>query len=60
MELPQDPYMLLSMINMKLRDGGFDSFEQMCETLDLDSDEITQKLGAAGFTYQPAPVNQFK
>lgn len=60
MELPSDPYMLLSAINMKLRDGGYSSFEEMCRVLDLDEAAIRDTLKAAGFEYMPAPVNQFR
>ena len=52
--------MLLSVINMKLRDGGYDSFDELCTALDLDKDQIETKLKAAGFVYMPAPVNQFR
>lgn len=52
--------MLLSMVNMKLRDGGYESFDEMCRALDLDAEAIKSRLAAAGFEYMPAPVNQFR
>lgn len=48
--IPNDPIMLLSFINMKLRDN-YSSFEILCEDMDISADEITQKLSAAGFEY---------
>ena len=46
--IPNDPIMLLSFINMKLRDN-YSSFENLCEGMDISADEITEKLSAAGF-----------
>lgn len=50
--------MLLSFINMKLRDE-FDSFEELCDVLDIDSAEIVEKLCAIGYEYNKE-LNQFK
>lgn len=55
--LPQDPVMLLSMVNMKLRDQYL-SLDALCEDLDEDREEIIRKLSALGYTYDPAQ-NQF-
>ena len=46
--LPKDPIMLLSFVNMKLRDfyGSLDAF---CEEMDADKQELTEKLAAAGY-----------
>ena len=41
--IPKDPVMLLSYINTQLRDF-YDSFEDLCKALDLDENEIKQKL----------------
>lgn len=60
MTLPEDPKMLLSVINMKLRDGGYANFEELCCAEDLDGAEIEKRLASAGFEYMPAPVNQFR
>ena len=49
--LPQDPMILLSYVNTKLRDD-YDSLEALCEDLDLDRDALEQKLAAAGFAYR--------
>lgn len=56
--LPKDPYMLLSMINMKLRDQ-YSSMDELCDDLDEDKGAIDEKLVAAGFAYDET-VNQYK
>ena len=56
--LPNDPNMLLSYINMKLRDQ-YDSLESLCDGLDEDKEEIVSKLASAGYTYNET-ANQFK
>lgn len=48
--LPKDPYMLLSLVNMKLRDC-FDSLDALCDDLGVSVKEITEPLEAAGFKY---------
>ena len=42
--IPKDPVMLLSFINLKLRDY-YSSFEALCDDLDVDGKEITERLG---------------
>ena len=59
MTIPEDPFMLLSFINMKLRDGDYESLEDLCASLDCDAAEITQQLQKAGFDYMPA-IKQFR
>lgn len=56
--LPNDPFMLLSVINTKLRDYGGD-LDELCSSLDIDKYALVDKLSAAGFTYDSA-TNQFK
>lgn len=56
--LPNDPIMLLSVVNMKLRDF-YSSLEEMCEDMDIDIDEIRSRLGSAGFEYDK-DQNRFK
>ena len=41
--IPKDPVMLLSYINTQLRDF-YDSYEDLCKSLDLDQNEVKQKL----------------
>jgi hypothetical protein len=48
--LPEDPIMLMSMINMKLRDTG-KNFEELCEDLDVSAGDVEKKLSNAGFEY---------
>ena len=50
MDLPQDPMMLFSVINMKLRDF-YPSLDALCEDLNVDKQEIIEKLAALGFEY---------
>ncbi len=50
MELPQDPMMLFSIINMKLRDF-YPSLDSLCEDLNVSKDEILNRLKAVGFEY---------
>ncbi len=56
--LPQDPNILLSVVNTKLRDE-YPSLEYLCVGMDADQAELTEKLGALGYAYD-AQTNQFK
>ncbi len=58
MALPKDPFILLSMINMKLRDS-YSSLDALCDDMDEDKDEIISALSAAGFEYDEN-TNSFK
>lgn len=55
--LPQDPVILLSYLNTKLRDQ-YPSLEALCDDLQADAGEITAKLETVGYTYDPQQ-NQF-
>lgn len=55
--VPQDGAMLLSYLNTKLRDD-YASLEALCEELELSQEEIEEKLGALGYTYD-AQSNRF-
>ncbi|MBQ3162802.1 MAG: serine hydrolase [Oscillospiraceae bacterium] len=57
MNLPKDPYMLLSVLNMKLRDS-YKSFEDLCEDMDADAAEITSAMEKLGYAYDEK-LNQF-
>lgn len=48
--LPQNPYVLLSYINTKLRDE-YSSLYELCEDLNESELEITEKLEAIGYGY---------
>ena len=55
--IPKDPVILLSFVNMKLRDE-YDSLEELCAALDADQERITQDLTALSYRYDMAR-NQF-
>ena len=48
--IPNDPMMLLSWINLKLRDF-YPSLDALCEDLELEKTAILDKLSAIGFEY---------
>ena len=48
--LPNDPVILLSTINMKLRDF-YSSLDALCEDLGESKEEITEKLSAIDYQY---------
>ena len=56
--LPQDPMILLSYVNMKLRDG-YASLREFCEEKNTDVAALVAKLAAVGFHYDEA-TNQFR
>ncbi len=49
--LPQDPAILVSSINMLLRDEEFDSLESLCINFDREPDELKSYLAHAGYVY---------
>lgn len=51
--IPNDPVMLLSFINLKLRDF-YPSLEALCEDLDLDAGEIIRRLASIDYRYDAA------
>ncbi len=57
MALPKDPYMLLSVVNTKLRDDYTD-LNDLCASLGEDRSQLESKLKEAGFFYNPT-TNQF-
>lgn len=56
--IPQDPFILLSYINTKLRDN-YHSVDELCKAEGIDRNELEKKLGEAGFEYMPE-TNQFR
>lgn len=58
MAIPQDPVMLYSFINTKLRDE-YSSLEDLCNAYGLDIKKLTQQLADVGFEYMP-DINQFR
>lgn len=57
MELPNDPMMLMSAVNMYLRDR-YQSLDELCDDLNVDRAELEEKLRAVGFEYS-AEHNKF-
>ncbi|WP_209342446.1 DUF4250 domain-containing protein [Flavonifractor sp. AGMB03687] len=55
--LPQDPIILLSYLNTKLRDF-YSSLDALCDDLQVDKDAITRSLAAISCQYDPE-LNQF-
>ncbi len=50
MELPNDINMLLSIINMKLRDE-YDSLDKLCDDMQIDKNSLLEKMKTAGYEY---------
>ena len=50
MDLPKDPMILYSFLNVKLRDF-YSSLDLLCQDLDIDRDELKERLFLAGFQY---------
>lgn len=57
MNIPKDPVMLVSFLNLKLRDT-YASFDALCEDLQLDPEETTKAVASIDYYYQPEH-NQF-
>ena len=57
MNIPQDPVMLLSYVNTKLRDG-YASLDVFCERENAQKENIVQALNALGYAYDEQK-NQF-
>ncbi|MCI5805272.1 MAG: DUF4250 domain-containing protein [Clostridium sp.] len=55
--IPNDPMMLLSFLNMKLRDF-YPDLDALCQDLELDKDAIVDKLAAIDYHYDES-LNRF-
>ncbi|MGN1181151.1 MAG: DUF4250 domain-containing protein [Suilimivivens sp.] len=55
--IPKDPAMLLSYVNLKLRDF-YKNLDDMCEDMDVSKEEIEEKLDSIGYCYD-GQKNQF-
>lgn len=55
--LPQDPVILLSYLNTKLRDD-YTSLDVLCDDLEADRTALEDQLHAIGYDYDPA-LNRF-
>ena len=58
MSLPNDPMILLSVINMKLRDS-YSGLDELCEDMEVDRDMIDKKLDLIEYRYDEER-NQFR
>ncbi len=50
--IPKDPFMLLSWINMQLRDN-YPSLDELCQSLDVDRSSVESTLASIDFLYDP-------
>ena len=57
MELPNDPVLLLSFINMKLRDF-YPTLAALCDDLNTNEELLREKMAKIGYYYSPQK-NQF-
>ncbi len=55
--IPNDPVMLLSFVNLKLRDY-YANLEALCDDLDVDKEAIVSKLAGIDYHYN-SERNQF-
>lgn len=55
--IPKDPVMLLSFVNMKLRDY-YGNLESLCEGLEIGQKELEEKLAGIDYHYD-REQNQF-
>lgn len=55
--IPNDPMILLSFINTKLRDF-YSSLDELCDDIDCEKQEIINILKAADYTYNKE-LNKF-
>lgn len=58
MNLPEDNFILLSVVNTKLRDS-YSSLEDLCYDEGVSVEEITSRLAQAGYFYD-GEENAFK
>ena len=49
--LPKDPAILVSSINMLLRDEEFDSLESLCYCFNKNAEEVKEYLLGFGYVY---------
>ncbi|MFA0440740.1 hypothetical protein BCU70_13885 [Vibrio sp. 10N.286.49.C2] len=57
--IAMDPIMLMSIINMKLRDDFNGDLDELCASLDIDKQALSDKLSGAGFDFLP-DAGQFR
>jgi len=57
MGIPNDPVMLLSFINLKLRDY-YSGLDELCADLNVSKEDICSKLSSIDYEYD-SDTNQF-
>ena len=57
MDVPQDPIILVSFVNTKLRDQ-FATLEELCQTYDLNQAALSQTFDSIDYQYDET-TNQF-
>ncbi len=57
--LPSNPDILVSTINMWLRDGEYDSLEDICSAFDTYPEQIISNLSQYGYVYIES-IRQFR
>lgn len=58
MTIPQDPIILLSFINLKLRDC-YSTLDELCTDMNIDKNMLVQKLRGIDYEYN-TESNQFR
>lgn len=57
MNIPNDPIMLLSFVNLKLRDY-YTNLDLMCDDLNISKEQLVRKLKNINYIYD-STLNQF-
>lgn len=55
--MPEDPVMLMSFVNMRLRDGEL-TLDEFCEDMGMNRDELERRMAVGGFEYN-SQANKF-
>lgn len=55
--IAMDPNILLSIINMKLRDF-YNNLDSLCEDMEVNEEELKEKFSKIGYNYDET-INQF-
>lgn len=58
MELPADGFILLSVVNTKLRDG-YSSLDEFCSAEGVDREDVVRRLFEIGYEYDEG-LNAFR
>ena len=48
--MPNNPMMLLSFVNMKLRDE-YDTLDELCASFMVEKEDVIEKLASVGYEY---------